>query len=89
MPLLVVGSVAFDSVQTPTDSRDEVLGGSAVYFSYAASFFTPVRLVGVVGHDWPAEHTALLQARGIDTSGLEVVPGRRDFSLARQVPVRT
>ena len=79
MPLLVVGSVAFDSIQTPTDSRDNVLGGSAVYFSYAASYFTPVQLVGVVGRDWPEEHTALLRNRGIDTSGLEVVPTADTF----------
>lgn len=79
MPLLVVGSVALDSVQTPWDTRENILGGSAVYFSYAASFFTPVRLVGVVGEDWPAEHTRMLEARGIDTGGLHVVPGGRTF----------
>ncbi len=79
MPLLVVGSVAFDSVITPTDSRDDVIGGSAVYFSYAASYFTPVRLVGVVGEDWPAEHTQMLQARSIDTSGLQVLEGKETF----------
>lgn len=79
MPLLVVGSVAIDSVQTPTASRDRVLGGSAVFFSYAASFFAPVRLVGVVGEDWPAEHTQLLQQRKIDTSGLHVVAGGKTF----------
>jgi sugar/nucleoside kinase (ribokinase family) len=79
MSLLVVGSVALDSVETPADSRDDVLGGSAVFFSYAASYFTSVRLVGVVGEDWPAEHTALLDARKIDTSGLSVVPGKKTF----------
>ena len=79
MPLLVVGSVALDSVETPTARRDDVLGGSAVYFSYAASYFAPVRLVGVVGDDWPPEHTALLAARDIDTSGLQVVPGAKTF----------
>jgi sugar/nucleoside kinase (ribokinase family) len=79
MPLLVVGSIALDSVETPTDRRDDVLGGSAVYFSYAASYFTPVRLVGVVGEDWPGEHTELLAARRIDMSGLEVVPGAKTF----------
>lgn len=79
MPLLVVGSVALDSVETPTAQRDDVLGGSAVFFSYAASYFTGVRLVGVVGEDWPAEHTRLLQARGIDTTGLQVVPGGKTF----------
>jgi sugar/nucleoside kinase (ribokinase family) len=79
MPLLVVGSVALDSVQTPKETRDDVLGGSAVYFSYAASYFTPVRLVGVVGEDWPGEHTTLLDDRGVDTSGLNVVAGKKTF----------
>jgi cytidine kinase len=79
MSLLVVGSIALDSVETPTDRRDDVLGGSAVYFSYAASYFAPVRLVGVVGADWPAEHTALLRSRRIDTAGLEVVAGAKTF----------
>jgi sugar/nucleoside kinase (ribokinase family) len=79
MPLLVVGSVALDSVETPTHKRDNVLGGSAVYFSYAASYFAPVRLVGVVGDDWPEEHTRLLNQRQIDTAGLQVVPGKKTF----------
>ena len=79
MPLLVVGSVALDSVITPSEERDNVLGGSAVYFSYAASYFSTVRLVGVVGDDWPAEHTQLLQSRNIDTAGLRVVPGAKTF----------
>jgi sugar/nucleoside kinase (ribokinase family) len=79
MPLLVVGSVAFDSIQTPTQTRERILGGSATYFSYAASFFAPVRLVGVVGEDFPAEHTALLKSRNIDTSGLHVTPGGKTF----------
>ena len=79
MSLLVVGSVALDSVETPTARRDDVLGGSAVYFSYAASYFSQVHLVGVVGEDWPAEHTALLAKRDIDTSGLRVVPGSKTF----------
>jgi bifunctional ADP-heptose synthase (sugar kinase/adenylyltransferase) len=73
MPLLVVGSVAIDNVETPTTRRDNLLGGSATHFSYAASFFTSVRLVGVVGADWPQEHTQLLIDRGIDTSGLQQV----------------
>src|SRR5436190_1194350 len=79
MPLLVVGSVAYDSVQTPTALRERVIGGSATYFSYAASYFTPVRLVGVVGEDWDDANTKLLQARGIDTSGLSVVLGAKTF----------
>ena len=79
MSLLVVGSVAIDNVQTPKAQRDDLLGGSATHFSYSASFFTDVRLVGVVGEDWPAEHTSLLESRGIDTSGLSVVPGGSTF----------
>lgn len=79
MSLLVVGSVAFDSVETPTARRDDVLGGSAVFFSYAAAYFTEVRLVGEVGEDWPAEHTQLLQSRKIDTGGLRIVPGAKTF----------
>jgi cytidine kinase len=79
MPLCVVGSVALDSVETPTQRRDNVLGGSAVFFSYAASFFTTVRLAGVVGDDWPAENTEMLRARGIDTAGLQVVGGGKTF----------
>ena len=79
MPLLVVGSVALDSVETPGQTRENVLGGSAVYFSYAASYFTPVRLVGAVGEDWPAEYTGLLQQRQIDTAGLRVIPGGKTF----------
>jgi sugar/nucleoside kinase (ribokinase family) len=79
MSLLVVGSVAIDNVQTPQARRDNLLGGSATHFSYAASFFTKVRLVSVVGDDWPVEHTRLLEERGIDTAGLKTVPGGRTF----------
>ncbi|MEN6458688.1 MAG: PfkB family carbohydrate kinase [Thermoguttaceae bacterium] len=79
MPLCVVGSVALDSVETPSQKRDNVLGGSAVFFSYAASFFTSVRLSGVVGADWPTEHTAMLQARRIDMAGLQIVPAGKTF----------
>lgn len=79
MSLLVVGSVAFDSIQTPQAVRERVIGGSAVYFSYAASFFTPVQLVGVVGEDWPSNETEMLSKRNIDTSGLHVVKGGKTF----------
>lgn len=79
MSLLVVGSVALDSVETPTERRERILGGSAVFFSYAASFFAPVHLVGVVGEDWPHEHTQLLESRGIDTSGLHIEKGAKTF----------
>ena len=79
MPLLVVGSVAFDTIETPTETRERVLGGSAVHFSIAASMFTPVRLVGVVGDDWESAHTQLLKDRGVDTSGLQTIPGQKTF----------
>lgn len=79
MPLVVVGSIALDSVITPSQTRDNILGGSAVYFSYAASYFSSVRLAGVVGEDWPGEHTKMLQDRGIDTAGLQIVRGGKTF----------
>lgn len=76
MEILVVGSVAFDSVETPFGQQDEVLGGSATYFSTAASFFTGVRLVAVVGEDFPDQHRTFLAGRNIDLSGLQVAPGK-------------
>ena len=79
MPLLVVGTVALDSVETPRGVVDDALGGSATFFSYAASFFTPSRLVGVVGEDFPPPHRALLESREVDTSGLVVEPGGKTF----------
>ncbi|MGA1202366.1 MAG: PfkB family carbohydrate kinase [Planctomycetota bacterium] len=79
MSLVVVGSVAFDSIKTPGGAISEALGGSATHFSLAASLFTPVRLVGVVGGDFPSEHLDLLRSHGIDLDGLEVVPDGRTF----------
>lgn len=79
MPLLVVGSVAYDTISTPTETREMVIGGSAVHFSMAASFFAPVRLVGVVGEDWNDEHTQMLSGRGVDMAGLETKPGGKTF----------
>lgn len=76
MEILVVGSVAFDSVETPFGQGDDVLGGSATYFSTSASFFTGVRLVAVVGEDFPDEHRQFLSSRNIDLTGLQVAPGR-------------
>jgi len=75
MDILVIGSVAFDSVETPFGQRDQVLGGSATYFSTAASYFTTVRLVAVVGEDFPEEHKAFLRQRKIDLEGLQTRPG--------------
>ncbi len=82
MSLLVTGSIAIDSVQTPFGKSDGLLGGSASYFSYAASFFGPVRLVGAVGPDFPQEFLELLKSRNIDTTGLEVRPNSKTFRWA-------
>ncbi|NPV60596.1 MAG: sugar kinase [Actinobacteria bacterium] len=76
MSILVVGSVALDSIRTPFGEVEEILGGSATYFSVAASFFGAVRLVAVVGEDFPSEHVEFLRSRGVDTRGLREVPGR-------------
>ena len=76
MSILVVGSVAFDSVETPFGKVAEVLGGSGTYFSTAASFFTPVNLVAVVGADFPEEHLDFLRSRNVDLAGLQRAEGR-------------
>jgi sugar/nucleoside kinase (ribokinase family) len=76
MSLLVVGSVALDSLETPFGRREDVLGGSASYFSACASFFGPTRLVAVVGEDFPEEHVRFLAGRGVDLAGLARRPGR-------------
>ena len=79
MALLVTGSIGIDTVETPHGKRDDVIGGSAIYFSYAASFFTSVRLVGVVGEDAPKKIFDLFNDREVDTSGLEVRKGSKTF----------
>ncbi len=71
MAILVVGSVAFDSIETPHGKVDHCLGGAATHFALAASYFTPVRVIAVVGKDFTAEHEAVLTRRGIDTQGIE------------------
>lgn len=76
MSLLVVGSVAIDSVETPFGKREEVLGGSATYFSISASFFTNVKLVAVIGHDFPKKYITQLKSREISLDGLEVGKGK-------------
>lgn len=73
--VLVVGSVALDSVETPFGRADDVLGGSGTFFSSSASHFTPVQLVGVVGDDYPVDKLAPLAARGVDLAGLEQMQG--------------
>ena len=79
MSLTVVGSIAFDSVRTPFGERDRMLGGSAVHFSLAASFFTDVHVVGPVGDDFGDEHVAVLAGRGIETADIERIKGGKTF----------
>jgi len=75
MSLLVVGSVALDSIETPFGSAQDALGGSATYFSAAASLFSQVQLVGVIGSDFPEEELGFLERRGVDLAGLERAEG--------------
>jgi sugar/nucleoside kinase (ribokinase family) len=76
MSILVVGSVAFDSLETPAGRRERVLGGAATHFALAASFFTNLRVVGVVGEDFLPEHERVLTDKGVDTRGIERAPGK-------------
>ena len=76
MGIVVVGTVAFDTIETPFGRGENVLGGSATYFSTSASFFTDVSLVAVVGEDFPDEHVAFLTSRDIDITGLSRIPGK-------------
>ncbi len=79
MSILVVGSVAFDGIESPSGKRDRVLGGAATHFALAASFFTEVRVIGVVGEDFGAAEEAVFANRGIDTEGIEHVAGKSFF----------
>jgi len=83
MSLLVVGSVAFDALETPFGKVERTVGGAATYFSVAASFFTHVNLVGVVGDDFTAREAAIFRNRRIDISGLERAPGKTFFWAGR------
>ncbi len=76
MSLLVLGSIALDTVKTPIEERTDLLGGSASYAAIAASFFSPVNLVGIVGDDFPKENIEFFKSRDIDLGGLQVVPGK-------------
>jgi sugar/nucleoside kinase (ribokinase family) len=75
MSILVVGSVVYDDVETPTIKHKRLLGGAATFFAYAAAFFAPTRLVAVVGSDFEDEHVELMRARGVDLQGLEIARG--------------
>ena len=80
MGLLVVGSLALDSVETPFDKVDDALGGSATYISLAASYFSgPIQLVGVVGSDYPQEYIDLLSKHNVDLEGLQIIEGGKTF----------
>jgi len=79
MSLLVTGTIGIDTIETPQQRVDDVLGGSAVYFAFAASLIHPVRLVGVVGDDFPDAFRAVFDGRPIDTSGLETRSGSKTF----------
>ena len=76
MSILVVGSVAFDTIATPSGRVNDILGGAATYFALAASYFTDVRMVAVVGDDFGPEHEAVLKKRGVDTRGIERTAGK-------------
>src|SRR6185437_2724135 len=76
MSILAVGSIAFDNIATPSGRKDNVLGGSATYFSLAASYFTDVAVVAVVGEDFSAEHENVLKKRSINTEGIEHAQGK-------------
>jgi sugar/nucleoside kinase (ribokinase family) len=82
IPLSVVGTVALDDVATPAGEARAILGGSATYFSVAASLFTRVGLLAVVGEDFPADYRALLSSRDVDLTGLETAKGGRTFHWA-------
>src|ERR1700712_3608325 len=75
MPVLIVGSIALDTVKTPVEEHADLLGGSASYAAVAASFFTSAQLVGIVGSDFPDAHVAYFKSRQIDLEGLQQVEG--------------
>ena len=79
MAITVVGSVAFDSIETPAGRRERCLGGAATYFSLSASFFTDVRVIAVVGEDFGSNQEAVFHARDIDTQGIERTTGKSFF----------
>src|SRR5574337_950468 len=79
MSIVAVGSIAFDTVTSRYGTRERLLGGSATYFSLAASYFTDVRVVGVVGEDFTAEHEAVMKDRGVDTAGIQRAKGKTFF----------
>lgn len=83
MKLTIIGSVALDTIETPHAHKKDILGGSATYASFSASFFTPVNLISVIGRDFPEKYTRMLHKRGVDTSGLEKKEGKTFRWVAR------
>ena len=82
MSVLVVGSIALDTVKTPVEEHADLLGGSASYAAVGASFFSPVNLVGVVGDDFPPAHLEYFKSRQIDLAGLQTVAGKPSAGAA-------
>ena len=83
MSLLTIGSVAFDTIKTPRGVADNVIGGAATYISWAASYLTnPIHIVSIIGEDFPESELSALEARGVNTSGIEIVKGGKSFYWA-------
>jgi sugar/nucleoside kinase (ribokinase family) len=80
MSVIVVGTMAFDAIETPFGKTDQIVGGSATYVAYAAAnFVKPIQQISIVGYDFPAEETAELKSRGVQLEGVEVVPDKKSF----------
>src|SRR6187402_2976360 len=80
MSVIVVGTMAFDAIETPFGKTDKIVGGSALYVAYAASnFIKPVQQISIVGDDFPKEEMAELKKRGVQLEGVEIVPGKKSF----------
>ena len=84
MSLLVIGTVAFDSIESPYGKADRVVGGSGTYISWSASYFyKPIFLQSIVGEDFPVEEITALQNRGVKTQGLDIIKGKKSLTLTK------
>ena len=89
MAIITLGTMAFDAIETPFGKIDKIVGGSATYVAYAASHLTnPVQQISIVGKDFPEEEMNELKSRGVDLSGVEVVPDQKSFFLERKISSR-
>ena len=87
--LLIVGTVAFDAIETPFGKTDKIIGGAATYISLAANYFTKTsNLVAVVGGDFPKEYIALLRNHGVDTAGLQIKENEKTFTQTSQKNIK-